>query len=109
MVGRYARPSETMLKAMAMLPTRVKYQRSRPVRERAPQIQSSGPSCQKDFLLKNEAIKMVRGEKPTMKVRSDWIPTPCFISAVKAMKGASDQRKKLTRLGLTLPFRVSKK
>jgi hypothetical protein len=44
-------------------------------------------------------MKIVNGTNPTEKVVSARIPTPCFNSASKAMRGASDHKSQLTLFG----------
>lgn len=54
----------------------------------------------------NDAVKTIRGPKPTMKVMSEEIPTPSDTMAEKLIMGASAHIKKDTRLGLVLPCSV---
>ena len=77
MVGKAASPSATMLKNIAIFPILVNNHRAKPRIDKIPQIMSNFVKFQVAFLLKNEAIKIRSGQKPTIKVAKEIIPTPC--------------------------------
>src|SRR5579885_1983534 len=106
-VGRAANPSARMLNRMAMSPDCVMYQRMRPIHDKTPHVPSKKVSFHPAFLFTNEARNTVKGRKPATNVRSDCKPTPCLISATKAMSGARDHNKYETLFGFTFPFSVS--
>lgn len=107
MVGTAAKPSATMLKKMAMLPTLVTSHKTNPTMERKPHTRSNRVTFHSAFLFTKEAINVVMGKKPVLKVIKASRPTPCLICAAKAMNGAIDHSRKETRLGFTFPLTVS--
>src|SRR5579875_240460 len=106
-VGSAARASARILKMIATFPDAVIYQRIRPITDKPPQTRSKRVNFHRAFLLTKEAMKIVRGRKPTINVIKDGMPTPCCSSATKAIRGASDHNKKETRFGFTLPLMVA--
>src|SRR5207244_7884016 len=107
MVSITTNQSEKILKIIEMLQDFVINQNTRPIIDKAPHIKSNPVRFQTAFLFTKDAMKMVRGKNPTIKVINACIPTPCLTSAKKAMSGANDHSKNDTRLGFTFPFRVS--
>ena len=105
-VGRAAKPSATILKKIATLPTLVINHRIKPTMERKPHHKSNLVSFHSASLLTKEARKILSGPKPVLKVMADARPTPWLIWAEKAISGAKDHNKKETLLGLTLPLIV---
>ncbi len=105
-VGSAARLSARILKTIATFPDAVMYQSMSPMRDKTPQVRSKRVNFHLAFLLKKEAIKIVRGRKPTSNVINDCKPTPCLSSATKAISGARDHIKKDTLFGFTLPLMV---
>src|SRR3989304_9358992 len=76
-VGKAAKPSATILKKIAMLPTLVVNHKVMPTTEKKPHHKSKAVSCHSAFLLTNEAKKIMKGINPALKVMIDSIPTPC--------------------------------
>lgn len=106
-VGTAAKPSATILKKIAILPTFVISHKIKPTIDKNPQSKSNLVNFHSAFLFTKEAVNIAKGKKPALKVISDSSPTPCLICAAKAMKGAIDQSRKETLLGFILPFTVS--
>lgn len=106
-VGVNARPSANMLKSIAILPTRVVSQRKIPRIDKVPQIISNLLIFHSAFLLTKDPIRIRKGTNPIIKVVRDWMPTPCFISAKKAIKGAIVHKVQLTLFGLVFHLTVS--
>src|SRR5690348_16549731 len=99
MDGMDANVSARIENIIATLPTFVSPHNTSPSIDNNPQARSSLFNFHSDFLLINEAIKIRKGLKPTIKVISDCRPTPCFNSAANANRGASAHINQLTLLG----------
>jgi len=75
---------------MAIFPTFVISYKANPANERAPQTKSNLLNFHSACLFTKDARKTSKGTNPTMKVVKACTPTPCLISAKKAIKGAID-------------------
>lgn len=105
-VGTAAKPSAKILKTIAIFPTFVINHRINPMTDKSPQDKSNRVNFHSAFLFTNDAMRIVNGRNPALKVISASKPTPCLICAAKAINGAIDQSKKETLLGFTLPLKV---
>ena len=76
--------------------------------ESAPQIRSNDVCFQYAFLLKNDAVKIRKGENPAMNTGITAQPTPLDTAAAVATKGATDHMNQLTLLGLVCPLNMER-
>src|SRR5690349_20624598 len=107
MVGIDAKRSDAMLNRIAILPTPVIFQSRSPITDKNPQTRSRDVIFQYAFLFTNDEIKTSKGIDPKKNIGSADKPTPCFISAKKAIRGAKDHKSHVTLFGLTFPCSVS--
>src|SRR5574339_67570 len=70
MVGTAARPSATILKNIATLPTFVMIHKANPTNDRNPQNKSNSVTFHSAFLFTKEAANVSTGKKPVLKVMS---------------------------------------